>query len=275
MEEKNTWDDTLTEDRFSLRRLGDLLLHNVSVLKVQPEVISLYSQNPRDSDSLSYLRRYMGLKYLFRRFLRKHPVVRVTSNPDTAEFSFDLGYFLKVGRMPVKLPPLPESGKEQYIPSTEKRILGYIAHGTTIDRIPVGMVWNLIDPLGLNRFPGRVSIGDNYWSRRVERKGIIKIEGHELDSREREVVGVYAPKSTISLISAGRVYRKFQAETPEFLDGIISCPSPDCRRDVIHYSSPERRFTCNSCGLNFDLEGLIRGLGLNSPTKPADYDDMK
>ncbi len=256
MEEINS-EEVLSGDKDSLRRLARLLVHNVSILKQKPRAVNLYSNRHEDRESLRYL-----ASHLARAFNRKFgagncPSVRITSHPDS-QFSFDLGYFLKAERMPVKLSIPSGEGREEYFPvSAEKRILGYIVNGTTVDHIPAGMVWNLIAPLGLNRFSGRVSIGDNYWSRKIGKKGILKVEGHEFDERERNIAGVYAPDSTISLISGGQVYRKFRAETPEFLEGVISCPSWDCRRDVIHYCPTEKRFTCDSCKFGFDLGDLV------------------
>jgi len=255
--ERKDIDDPLSSDTFSLRKLGRLLVHNVSTLRERPAVVNLYSERPEDVESLRYLASYLGRRFQKLFGAGNGPSVRITAHPDS-QFAFDLGYFLKAERMPVQLSPPLGDGREEYYPvPPEKRILGYIVNGTTVDHIPAGMVWNLITPLGLNRFSGRASIGDNYWSRRMDKKGILKIEGHEFDERERGIVGVYAPDSTICLISGGVVYRKFKAETPEFLEGVISCPSWDCRRDSIHYSPVEKRFRCNSCSLIFDLGDLV------------------
>jgi len=204
--------EKLTTEEFSLRRLSELIILELGTLRQVPKAIQIYSEREGDEAALDCLRNCLdkGLAEKVSEFGELLPVQVVPKPSET--YSFNLGHFLKAGTM-LKLPgPVPLNAGEEYFPqfNQKDRAISYILSGSVVDHIVAGKVLGLIAPLHLDKFPGRVSIGDNYWSQRIGKKGVLKLEGHHFDENERGVILKYAPGSSINLISAGKVFRKYR-----------------------------------------------------------------
>jgi hypothetical protein len=194
-----------------LEQLGDRLFDNFVAEKKDRKVIYLYSLRPEDRENLDFVADYLVKRFSRASDIQEIPGVRVVPHPNF-QFTVDLGHFLRERKLPCVIPRSPANGKEEYIPDVDdKRILGHIVYGSVVDHIRSGRVFLLIQPLSLNEFLGRVSIGDNYFSTRLGRKGLIKIEGVQLDETKRDMIWGLAPEATISLISEGRICRKYRA----------------------------------------------------------------
>lgn len=102
-----------------------------------------------------------------------------------------------------------------------------IEHGTVIDHIMAGMAFDVIRVLGL-RNDRSMSILINSHSKKGGKKDILKIENVELSAEEASRVALVSPQATVNIIANGNVVKKFNAEAPQIVKGILSCSNPNC-----------------------------------------------
>lgn len=102
-----------------------------------------------------------------------------------------------------------------------------IEHGTVIDHILAGMAFDVLRVLGLSNDRG-MSILINSHSRKGGKKDILKIEDVELSGEQANRVALISPQATINIIVEGKVVKKFNAEAPKVVRGILTCSNPNC-----------------------------------------------
>jgi len=146
-----------------------------------------------------------------------------------------------------------------------KRKIDYIEEGIVVDHIPRNKVWKIAEILGVDkRESGRVSLGDGYSSRKMNRdKGVLKIEGIKLTKRQLNSIALLAEDVTVSIIEAGNVHEKIKVKIPNRLEGIVLCPNLICFSNInrenipsiINYSS-KKGFSCYYCSTEFGYEEL-------------------
>jgi aspartate carbamoyltransferase regulatory subunit len=102
-----------------------------------------------------------------------------------------------------------------------------IEHGTVIDHILPGRAFDVLKVLGIENDRG-MSILINSHSRKGGKKDILKIEDVELSVNEASRVALISPQATINIIVGGKVVRKFNAEAPKVVRGILACSNPNC-----------------------------------------------
>lgn len=143
----------------------------------------------------------------------------------------------------------------------DNRIIGYIENGIVIDHIPLGKVWKIAEILGINRERnGQVSLGDGYESKKIGKKGIIKVDGVNLLDYQLDLIALIAKDATVSVIVNGEVKEKIKAEIPSVLRGIVLCPNLGCITNdssekvesLINYDSL-KCFRCHYCEREFDF----------------------
>ncbi len=106
-----------------------------------------------------------------------------------------------------------------------------IREGTVVDHIPPGRAIAVLKVLGLwpPRPNGhRIAVVFNAESRKMGRKDIVKVEGYHVGEAESRAIALVAPTATINVIRNGVVERKWKAEPPEEVEGLLSCPNPTC-----------------------------------------------
>lgn len=102
-----------------------------------------------------------------------------------------------------------------------------IEHGTVIDHILPSMAFDVLRVLGLSS-DKTMSILVNSHSKKGGKKDILKFEGVELSAEEANLVALVSPHATINIIVGGDVVRKFNAEAPKVVRGILTCSNPNC-----------------------------------------------
>ena len=102
-----------------------------------------------------------------------------------------------------------------------------IEQGTVIDHILPGMAFDVLRVLGIST-DRTMSILLNSHSKKGGKKDILKIEDLELTGEEANRVALVSPHATINIIQGGEVVRKFNAEAPEVVRGILTCSNPNC-----------------------------------------------
>ena len=141
-----------------------------------------------------------------------------------------------------------------------------IEHGTVIDHILPGRAFDVLKVLGIENDRG-MSILINSHSRKGGKKDILKIEDVELSVNEASRVALISPQATINIIVGGKVVRKFNAEAPKVVRGILACSNPNC---ISNQNEPiqsefrlsldsEHRYVCTYCQRDIvDLARRIR-----------------
>ena len=103
-----------------------------------------------------------------------------------------------------------------------------IENGTVIDHIPAERTYQVARLLELEELGLPVTIGFNLPSRKLERKGIIKITDKFFSDEEISRLSVIAPKVVLNIIKDYEVVEKKTVETPDELHGIIKFNNPKC-----------------------------------------------
>jgi len=102
-----------------------------------------------------------------------------------------------------------------------------IDHGTVIDHILPSRAFDVLRVLGLSN-DKTMSILVNSHSRKGGTKDILKFEDVELSAEEANLVALVSPQATINIIVGGKVVKKFNAEEPKVVRGILTCSNPNC-----------------------------------------------
>ena len=100
--------------------------------------------------------------------------------------------------------------------------------GTVIDHIPSEKLFTIVRLLGLEHMTNNITIGFNLESKKLGRKGIIKIAGKFFCDEEINRISVVAPHVKLNIIRDYEVVEKKQVLMPEELRGIVKCANPKC-----------------------------------------------
>ncbi len=107
-------------------------------------------------------------------------------------------------------------------------LVAAIENGTVIDHIPAEKTYAVATLLGLQKLQTPVTIGYNYPSKKLGKKGIIKIEDKFFTDEEISRLSVVAPNVVLNVIRDYEVVEKKKVVTPDTLKGIVRCNNPKC-----------------------------------------------
>jgi len=120
-----------------------------------------------------------------------------------------------------------------------------IDHGTVIDHILPSRAFDVLRVLGLSN-DKTMSILVNSHSRKGGTKDILKFEDVELSAEEANLVALVSPQATINIIVGGKVVKKFNAEAPKVVRGILTCSNPNCISNQNEPITTEFRLSADS-----------------------------
>ena len=103
-----------------------------------------------------------------------------------------------------------------------------IENGTVIDHIPAEKTYEVARLLHLTDIEVPILIGYNLPSKKIGKKGIIKITNKYFTDEEISRLSVIAPKVVLNIIKDYEVVEKKMVVTPNELHGIIKCNNPKC-----------------------------------------------
>ena len=103
-----------------------------------------------------------------------------------------------------------------------------IENGTVIDHIPTEKTFEVATLLNLESLSTPVTIGYNYRSKKIGRKGIIKVADKFFTDEEISRLSVVAPNVVLNVINDYEVVEKKTVTTPDELRGIVKCNNPKC-----------------------------------------------
>lgn len=103
-----------------------------------------------------------------------------------------------------------------------------IKNGTVIDHIPPGLLFKVVSLLQLDGTKNRLTIGNNLTSKKMEKKGIIKVSDRYYADEEISRIALIAPLAKINVIKEFEVIEKKVLSPPDSFKGIVKCPNPKC-----------------------------------------------
>ena len=115
-----------------------------------------------------------------------------------------------------------------------------LKNGTVLDHIPSNYTFHVIKILGLEASESPLYIGNHLDSKKLGRKGIIKISDRFFARDEINKIALVAPKATLIEIKDYDVINKTQVEIPDHIEKIVKCINPKC---VTNNQDIETRFT--------------------------------
>ena len=141
--------------------------------------------------------------------------------------------------------------------SKKERLVAAIENGTVIDHIPADKTYQVAKMLGLTESDKTVTIGNNLISKKVGRKGIIKVEDLFFSDEEISRLSVVTPSVVLNIIRDYEVVEKKTVETPEELRGIVKCNNPKCITNnepmATHFHVANGILTCHYCEKEQDI----------------------
>ncbi|MFZ1235733.1 MAG: aspartate carbamoyltransferase regulatory subunit [Prevotella sp.] len=136
----------------------------------------------------------------------------------------------------------------------KERLVAAIENGTVIDHIPADKTYLVVRLLGLEDLKTPVTVGNNFISNKIGKKGIVKVSNKYFSNEEISRLSVIAPKIVLNIIKEYEVVEKKTVETPDELRGIVKCNNPKCitnnepMETVFHVVDKERGILkCHYC----------------------------
>ncbi len=121
----------------------------------------------------------------------------------------------------------------------KKMEVSAIEEGTVIDQIASKSTFKVANILKIQDIDQVLLVGVNLSSKKLGRKGIIKIGGKSLTQEEVNKIALIAPDATLSIIENSEVARKFKVVIPDTIEGIGKCFNPNC---VSNHQQVQSRF---------------------------------
>ena len=103
-----------------------------------------------------------------------------------------------------------------------------LQNGTVIDHIPTDKLFTIVSLLGLKNSDLNITIGNNLPSKKLGKKGIIKVADRFFTDEEISRLSVVAPNVKLNIISDYEVVEKKQFIMPDEIRGIVKCNNPKC-----------------------------------------------
>lgn len=139
----------------------------------------------------------------------------------------------------------------------KERLVAAIEQGTVIDHIPASKTYQVASLLGLFDLNTPVTIGFNYPSQKVGKKGIIKVTDKFFTDDEISRLSVVAPNVILSIIRDYEVVEKKTVETPGEIKGIVKCNNPKCITNnepmTTYFHVTNGQLTCHYCEKEQDI----------------------
>ena len=103
-----------------------------------------------------------------------------------------------------------------------------LQNGTVIDHIPTDKLFTIVSLLGLKNSDLNITIGNNLPSKKLGKKGIIKVADRFFTDEEISRLSVVAPNVQLNIINNYEVVEKKQVIMPDVIKGLVKCSNPKC-----------------------------------------------
>lgn len=103
-----------------------------------------------------------------------------------------------------------------------------LQNGTAIDHIPPEQLFKVVSLLEIEKLKTPVTIGYNLDSKKMGKKGILKIADKFFEQDEINRISLIAPTVKLNIIKDYEVVEKKWVQLPGELTGIVKCNNPKC-----------------------------------------------
>ena len=103
-----------------------------------------------------------------------------------------------------------------------------LKNGTVIDHIPTDKLFTVVNLLGLQNSDSNITIGNNFESKKLGKKGLIKVADRFFSDEEISRLSIVAPNVQLNIIRNYEVVEKKQVIMPDIVKGIVKCSNPKC-----------------------------------------------
>ncbi len=139
-----------------------------------------------------------------------------------------------------------------------------LENGTAIDHIPPSQLFKVASLLGLEKMNNTITIGNNFFSKKMGCKGVIKISNKFFEEDEINRIALIAPNVILNIIRDYEVVEKKTVTLPEELVDVVKCNNPKCitnnepmlsRFEVINKETGAIR--CRYCERKINKEEIV------------------
>ena len=138
-----------------------------------------------------------------------------------------------------------------------------LKNGTVIDHIPSDKLFTVVSLLGLKNSESTITIGNNLPSKKLGKKGLIKVADRFFSDEEISRLSVVAPNVKLSIIRDYEVVEKKEVIMPDVVKGIVKCSNPKCITNnepmttIFHVISKEKgTLKCHYCEKELNKEAV-------------------
>ena len=139
-----------------------------------------------------------------------------------------------------------------------------LENGTAIDHIPTEELFKVVSLLQLQKIDHRITIGNNLRSRKMGKKGIIKIADKFFREDEINRIALIAPNVSLNIIKDYEVIEKKAITLPDEIVEIVKCNNPKCitnnepMKTRFHVIDKEKVvLQCHYCELKINKDEII------------------
>jgi len=138
-----------------------------------------------------------------------------------------------------------------------------IKEGTVIDHVPASVLFKVVSILNLAHLDNMITIGNSLESKKLGKKGIIKLSNVFFEDKDINKIALVAPCAKLNIIREYEVVEKRVVEIPDEIVGIAKCVNPKCitnnevvttRFDVV--SKSEVKLKCHYCEKITDQDNI-------------------
>ncbi|MBO4370691.1 MAG: aspartate carbamoyltransferase regulatory subunit [Paludibacteraceae bacterium] len=143
-------------------------------------------------------------------------------------------------------------------------IVRALKNGTVIDHIPADKLFKIVSILELDQLEQQITIGNNLESKKLGKKGVIKIADKVFKAEELNKLALLAPSARINIVENYEVVEKIDLSLPESVHEILQCVNPMCITNKQPVSTRfdllDRKrgiFKCHYCERTVDLSEIV------------------
>ena len=103
-----------------------------------------------------------------------------------------------------------------------------LCNGTVIDHIPADKLFAVVSLLNISEMKHNGTIGNNLDSKKLGKKGLIKIADRFFTDDEINKISIVAPNVVLNTIRDYKVVEKREVKMPEEIHNLIKCNNLNC-----------------------------------------------
>ncbi len=138
-----------------------------------------------------------------------------------------------------------------------------IKEGTVIDHIPSRDTFKIIRLANPQEYEHTISLALNLDSKKLSKKGVIKMSNRFLTKEEVDKIAILAPEATVSIIRDYKIKEKIKVTVPEKIRKIVRCSNPNCITNseevITRFSLVEKeplKIRCDYCERTMSREDI-------------------